>query len=74
MKNRPKLELKFIDSECNETFIKVEVSKCGEKIFINGNTYGENFGVFLDRSTAIKFNRVMRNEIAQINIKDNKNG
>ncbi|QIG62318.1 hypothetical protein [Tenacibaculum phage JQ] len=64
---RPKLDLKFIDCECSETFIKVEVSNCREKIFISGNTYGENFGIFLDKSTAIKFNRVMRAEISEIN-------
>jgi len=65
--NKPKLDLKFLDSDCKDTFIKVEVSKCKDKIFISGNTYGENFGIFLDKSTAIKFNRVMRAEISEIN-------
>lgn len=67
---RPKLDLKFIDCDCNDTFIKVNVSKCKEKIFISGNTYGQNFGIFLDKSTAIKFNRVMRSEISEINKHD----
>lgn len=64
---KPKLDLKFIDCECENNFIKVEVSKCKEKIFISGNTYGQNFGLFLDKPTSIKFNRVMRAEISEIN-------
>lgn len=72
--NKPKLDLKFIDAEVEETYVKVSISKCNNLIHISGCTYGENFGIFLDKATAVKFNRVMRSEIAEINRIEKRRG
>jgi len=65
-----KIDLKFIDCEYEEDFIKVEGVKHSENregiIYVSGLSFGESFIISLDKSTAIKFAKTLRTEINKI--------
>ena len=63
------IELKFIDSQLDTDFIKVECCsnlKDGDFISVSGDSFGEDFVINLDKSTAIKFAKTLRTEINKI--------
>jgi len=61
-----KTEIKFIDCQLDTDFIKVENKIEQNKniyIALEGISYGEEFFINLDLSTAIKFSKTLRTEI-----------
>ena len=60
-----KIDLKFIDSVVEDDFIKCEFnnSKSDSDIIFSGDYQGEEFEIYLDISTAIKFAKTLRTEI-----------
>lgn len=67
-----KFELKFIDFwQLNNDYIKVDFidyksDEPKDLILISGSDKGNNFKIFLDKSTAIKFAKTLRTEINKI--------
>jgi hypothetical protein len=64
-----KIELKFLDNVISTDYIKVnpyEKESEGAMIHIEGVSYGIDFLVSLDKSTAIKFAKTLRTEINKI--------
>ena len=64
-----KIEIKFIDYENNESHIKVNALDYLDIkgiIVIDGICEGNNFTIFLDKSTAIRFAKTLRTEINKI--------
>lgn len=70
-----KFELKFIDFFNEEEFIKTEsIFLDNENVIeINGKCGCNNFSIFLDKSTAIKFAKTLRTEINKITESEVKN-
>ena len=68
-----KIELKFIDCQMEDDYIKVISAIEGEGSFIaiSGKSFGEDFYINLDKSTAIKFAKTLRTEINKIKEVDN---
>ena len=73
-----KFELKFLDCSTNEDFIKTEKintdTDLGAVISIFGKNYDEEFVIWLDKSTAIKFAKTLRTEINKITESEVNNG
>ena len=67
-----KIDLRHLDYYCNTDYIKavrqVGTKFCPDLIMINGydSDIEENFVVYLDKSTAIKFAKTLRTEINKI--------
>lgn len=68
-----KFDLKFLDSQIQTDFIKVEMYECpddgSQSIYIEGfdsSSGGCDFIINLDKSTAIKFAKTLRTEINKI--------
>jgi len=63
-----KIDLKFIDCSLGSDFIKVEAYNDEDYPFISieGDSFGEDFVINLDKSTAIKFAKTLRTEINKI--------
>lgn len=65
-----KFELKFIDCVSNADFIQTEVinsdTNLGKVITIFGMSQEDEFAIWLDKSTAIKFAKTLRTEINKI--------
>ncbi|MFT6442492.1 MAG: hypothetical protein ACJASM_002038 [Salibacteraceae bacterium] len=64
-----KVEIKFIDDTFNSDFIQVICFKQENKsdiISIQGDCFGQDFVIHLDKSTAIRFAKTLRTEINKI--------
>ena len=65
-----KFELKFIDCIVNTDFIQTEMinsdTDLGSVITIFGKSEEDEFCIWLDKSTAIKFAKTLRTEINKI--------
>lgn len=65
-----KFELKFIDCVTESDFIQTEKiqtdTDLGDVISIFGTCYDNDFVIWLDKSTAIKFAKTLRTEINKI--------
>ena len=72
-----KFELKFIDCVESSYFIQTEVinsdTDLGKVITIFGQSEGDEFAIWLDKSTAIKFAKTLRTEINKITESEVKN-
>lgn len=73
-----KFELKFLDCTSNLDYIQTEViesdTDLGKVITIFGNSSEEEFAIWLDKSTAIKFAKTLRTEINKITESEANNG
>lgn len=75
-----KIDLKFIDCCDSKSYIKTEILETGDSelktiITISGLSDGEDeFSVWLDKSTAIKFAKTLRTEINKITESEVNNG
>lgn len=63
-----KIDLKFLDNEDDESYIKVEMYENHEtkSIYILASDDSKFFEIYLDKSTAIKFAKTLRTEINKI--------
>jgi hypothetical protein len=74
-----KFELKFLDADCNDTYITTN-AYFGEnlnRIWIEIGSISDNEQksfILLDKSTAIKFAKTLRTEINKITESEVKNG
>jgi hypothetical protein len=64
-----KFELKFIDNDYDNAFIRTKV--IGDLIAIETLQEGQSALIHLDKSTAIKFAKTLRTEINKIKEVDN---
>jgi len=73
-----KFELKFIDCSSKNDFIQTEVlqtdTDLGNVITIFGKSDDDEFTIWLDKSTAIKFAKTLRTEINKITESEVNNG
>jgi len=61
-----KIDLKFLDKFDSDITIKTVVCEQLKDIFISIQYQDEAFGIWLDKSTAIKFAKTVRTEINKI--------
>ena len=61
-----KIDLKFLDKFDSDITIKTVVCEQLKDIFISIQYHDEAFGIWLDKSTAIKFAKTVRTEINKI--------
>ena len=61
-----KIDLKFLDKFDSDITIKTVVCDQLKDIFISIQYQDESFGIWLDKSTAIKFAKTVRTEINKI--------
>jgi len=61
-----KIDLKFLDKFDSDITIKTVVCEQLKDIFISIQYQDESFGIWLDKSTAIKFAKTVRTEINKI--------
>lgn len=70
-----KFELKFIDVDFIERYIKTNVSGLNNNLIsISGKDDNNIFEIWLDKSTAIKFAKTLRTEINKITESEVTNG
>jgi hypothetical protein len=70
-----KFELKFIDVDFIERYIKTNVSGLNNNLIsISGKDDNNIFEIWLDKSTAIKFAKTLRTEINKITESEVNNG
>ncbi len=71
-----KFELRFIDCFNEKEFIKTESNVLNNEniIEVYGKCGNDNFSIYLDKSTAIKFAKTLRTEINKITDKEVNNG
>lgn len=61
-----KIDLKFLDKYDSDITIKTIVCEELTDIFISVQMHDEGYGIWLDKSTAIKFAKTLRTEINKI--------
>lgn len=75
-----KIDLKFLDFYVDSDYIKANKTKINDKhdnlIHISGfdSDCSIDFNIYLDKSTAIKFTKTLRAEIAKITAEEKEGG